>query len=61
MNLKATKKRKSNASSKVKEFVASGTGKAKISEMIVESKHEEVLYVAEESDSCVSDDQVVCL
>ena len=49
-----------NVGSKVKEPVASATGKAKISGEMVKSKCE-VLFIAEESDDGLSDDKIVWL
>ena len=61
LNLNAIEKSKITVGSEVKEPVASGTGKTKVSEVIMKNKCEEVLYVAGGSDNCLSDDKVVWL
>ena len=55
-----TRKSEINVGSKVKEPVASATGKTKISGEMVKSKCE-VLFIAEESDDGLSDDKIVWL
>ena len=62
--MNSSKKNKIKTGSEGKEpvvFVVNTTAKAKISEIMVNNKYEEVLYVAEESDNCLSNDKVVWL
>lgn len=57
----SNEKSKINTGSKVKKPVATTTEKAKISETMVKNKHEEVLYVVDESDDFLRNDKVVWL